>query len=302
MYPASKSSRSQSSAAATLPNAPRRPHQTARKSTGGQPPKKRARSASSSDGDETVVSSRQRAAGRSTHSRASTSRSVPNSSMSAAGPTNFRESTAGPSVSAASSRPSTSRSAEPATTGPASRCDLCGGAQAPPSVDGVSDFITKCHHPFHLGCFLNWLRVAAVPSRDRCPTCFKSLRIDGLYWVEVQSPGGLCATDLTPQITTYISNLKRVKQQILFDMLAARNLRMAEGLFNSGDPPDVDFLNPDGFSALHLRAMDNDVVGIEFLLHLGADWNLPSAVGFTAVQYARQANALEAVARLEQRN
>ncbi|KAJ7811774.1 hypothetical protein B0H14DRAFT_1465593 [Mycena olivaceomarginata] len=313
----------------------RRPAQTARKSTGGNPPRKMLEM--ELEGSSSIRSSSLGPTRDSTRSedapfksakmpiRTQRLRKSPISHQTGnleslnSSPSNGRRTSqtarkstgrrAPPKVSAESSESSSAAHNTPSpivfthTPEPAVSCNLCPSplqmAQSPavePSQP-IQDLLTVCKHHFHYACYMRHLTISPIDSRGYCPTCQASLLTKKRYWVHVTTnSGSQCYTDITDDVEEQFLAVRRARQQIFFDSLSIRNLTIAATLLAGPDSVDVNFRTPlGGRSPLHFCAMNNDVDGISFLLSHGANKNQTADDGLLAIDYARSCNALNAV-------
>lgn len=97
--------------------------------------------------------------------------------------------------------------------------------------------------------------------------------------------------------------------EIFLALMAQMDFREAEVFLRGEDadaddegggsgPLNPDVMSPEGFAALHVSALNDDVEGVKLLLEYGADKGLVTGDGMTALDLARSQGAERVVALL----
>ncbi|KAF7307528.1 hypothetical protein MIND_00547600 [Mycena indigotica] len=260
----------------------KRNNQFARKSTGGQPPRKRVKS----DDSELALEENEKPYFKPTYARKSTGgKAPPKPRLNSSQPSSSSHSSQTPPISASANAKMTT-------------CGLCSypPIPTPASSDEIPGFTTLCGHYFHYGCYMNKLLTTPFDLRKCCPTCSLIMTRNEVYWVQIESGGAW--TNISQAVEDRFVLVRQAKQQIFLDMLNVRNLPIVIALLEDPEPVDVNLMTREGFTALHLRAMANDLAGVDLLLRHGANREIKSGVGLTALEYANQNNANQVVGRL----
>ncbi|KAJ7447263.1 hypothetical protein FB451DRAFT_1290863 [Mycena latifolia] len=193
----------------------------------------------------------------------------------------------------------------PQNTGPGMSCGLCPvPLQTPYAIPNPSQpihhFCTICQHNFHHLCYMNYITTAPPNARACCPQCQANLLTGDRYWVHVTTnSGNQCYTDLTKDVEDRLLAVRLARQQIFIDMIAYRNFQVAISLLTGPEAVDVNGRTPiGGFNPLHFFAINNDVLGIDFLLSHGADRDNKNDADLSPIECARSSGAWDAVTRL----
>ncbi|KAJ7762297.1 hypothetical protein DFH07DRAFT_813810 [Mycena maculata] len=312
-----------------VPTAARRPHQTARKTTGGKPPRemlaegrssssaspgpsraRRSQCARKSTGGmppKSIFTTHQRrpstASDETGDSSSSSSRASRTIQTARRGGAPRRHSRAGASSEIPPSPLASTLPISP--PGPAILCGLCliplrPAYPIPDLPHPIHDIMTICQHNFHYICYLNYITTAPVNARPFCPLCQANLLTSDRYWVHATThTGDQCFTDMTEDIEERWVAIRPARQQLLIDMLGIRNVPAVLTLLTNPQV-DVNYRSTlGGFTPLHFCATRNDVAAIDLLLSHGADKHLKSDDGLMAIDYAKSNKAWDAAMRLE---
>ncbi|KAG6907268.1 hypothetical protein DXG01_009642 [Tephrocybe rancida] len=166
----------------------------------------------------------------------------------------------------------------------------------------IDDVKLRCGHHFHWSCFADYDR-AEDKNRAVCPICRQStLNARGLLIVDVVNEGGFTgAIDFGKTLDRdrweEAQPEEWKKGQALLAFCQCSDYEEAEELLrDEGADPNAAY--PDGTTGLHMAALNNAAEWASLLLRYGADRELKTDSGQTALDYARSADAHEVIALL----